>query len=1157
MTADGSKYIDRIEVATNASDAVVGSLQGGFVVAWDDLGDTGTTPSIMGRLYDRGGGSLVDIQISSPETSSDTDPSLAISGSANFIVTWTREETGRDVYARVFADDGQPLGQEFAITATGTVLGRSAVTALASGAFFVAWEDSEHNDPADTSGTHISGRMVHADGTADAPFVVNTTSSGDQSDLAIVSLSTGGFLVVWLDGSDDPSSLIRARAFDANGNPLAQDFVVARSDTDALQDLAAASLPDGQFVVSWTDSNAATSTSDIHARIMSADGSAVSDPFVVNYATAGQGNEGHSSITVLADGRIMVTWADGDAAGSPIRAQIFDQRDAGVTLASTDDNGDWVGTAFGDSFFPGSGVNHIVGGAGDDYYYLSGSNDTIIERAGQGDHDRILVSFDYQMPALAQVEELTTTDSAGTASLHLTGNEFANSITGNAGDNWLNIGGSAGPADTLVGLGGDDWYFVYRSSDVVIEALGGGNDRVFAAVDYTLAAGQSIETLSTTDNGGTAPLHLTGNEFANTIGGNAGDNVLDGGSLGPADTLIGFGGDDTYLVHRSTDVVVEDPGAGNDTIRTDVSYALAPGQEIEALLASDAAGTAPLVLTGNAFGNTIGGNVGAANTLVGEGGDDTYLVRNSTDVVIEAPGGGADTVRTDVSYTLAPGQEIEALLASDNAGTAPLVLTGNAFGNTIGGNAGAANTLIGLGGNDTYLVRNSTDTVIEALGGGIDTVRTAVSYTLATGQEIEALSADDNAGTAPLHLTGNELANTITGNAGDNWFNYGGVTGPADTLIGLAGDDWYFVYRSNEVVAEAAAGGNDRVFAAVDYTLAAGQQIETLSTTDNGGTAPLHLTGNEFANTIAGNAGNNVLDGDSSGAADTLIGMAGDDTYLVHHSGDAVIEAAGGGTDTVRSDVNFALTAGQEIETLSASDNASTTPLHLTGNEFANTITGNAGDNWLDGSANSTSGNPRDTLIGGRGNDWYFVHNAADNITELAGQGTLDRVFASTSYNLAAGTDIEILSTANHVGTEVINLRGNELAQTVVGNVGSNIISGGGGNDTLTGLGGNDYFLFEAAPGPGNVDRITDFTIGQDHILMLQSAFNSLSAGTLSNSNFMVRGTAFQDANDFIFYDPNNGALYYDADGSGTGAAQQFATVTPNLNLHASDFIIV
>ena len=52
----------------------------------------------------------------------------------------------------------------------------------------------------------------------------------------------------------------------------------------------------------------------------------------------------------------------------------------------------------------------------------------------------------------------------------------------------------------------------------------------------------------------------------------------------------------------------------------------------------------------------------------------------------------------------------------------------------------------------------------------------------------------------------------------------------------------------------------------------------------------------------------------------------------------------------------------------------------------------------------------------------------------------------------------------------------------------------------------------------------------------------------------MAGHTAAADADDRIIYDPTTGALYYDPDGNGGGAAVQFATLAPGLALENDNF---
>jgi Ca2+-binding RTX toxin-like protein len=410
--------------------------------------------------------------------------------------------------------------------------------------------------------------------------------------------------------------------------------------------------------------------------------------------------------------------------------------------------------------------------------------------------------------------------------------------------------------------------------------------------------------------------------------------------------------------------------------------------------------------------------------------------------------------------------------------------------------------MAGGDGNDIYYVDNAGDVVLEAnaspsgpgRSSGTDTVISTVSHTLEANVEKLTLVGSGLVG------TGNALNNTYTINA-----------------------------TGNSVI-EAAGGGTDTVISSVSYTLDA--NVENLT-----------LTGSTAINGT-GNALNNVLTGNS--AANTLTGGLGNDTYVVGN-GDSVVENAGEGTDTVISSTSYTLGANVENLTL--------TGAFMTGigNDLDNVLTSTYSwsDGWdsdvLDGGAGA------DTMAGGDGNDIYYVDNAGDVVLEAnaspSGPGRssgTDTVISTVSHTLEANVENLTLT-----GTGNVNGIGNAAANTLIGNAGNNVLTGGSGND---------IFRFDTMLNVStNLDTITDFATGADDIQLENAIFTSLTAAGALNASYFIGGagvTAAADANDYLIYNSTTGALYYDADGTGSAAATQFATLSAGVGLSVADFMV-
>ena len=741
----------------------------------------------------------------------------------------------------------------------------------------------------------------------------------------------------------------------------------------------------------------------------------------------------------------------------------------------------------------------------------------------------------------------------------LTGGDGADVLVGGLGNDVLISVGATG--DTLAGGLGSDLYYVNDADDVVDDAAYSpfsffmtGRDTVSASVSFDLGlTGAGIEVLIL--NG----LAQDGwaNDLDNEVIGNTEDN-----------RLFGLG--------------------GNDSITGD--------QGEDALYGGDAADT----LYGGAGNDDLDGGDGI-DSLEGGLGGDTYVVTTG-DVVIDlvnGPLGEIDTVIATQDFVLGAAARIEVLMALPprvlGFGEA-IDITGNLRAQSLIGNDGA-NVLQGLAGADTIDGGDGVDTASYSLSGAGVVVTLGVLGTQKGGDaqgdvlsNIENLVGSAFADTLKGQNFGTQ-ANDLSGGAGnDALWGFGGndslwgETGD-DTLYGGAGNDLLsggagndslaggtgsdaYVVTGGDVITEALGGGVDTVTANEDYTLAAGVAIEVLQAAlPEGAEAFLNLAlaGNEFAQSLIGNAGNNVFDGGAG--ADTIDGGSGNDRVsyarsstgvdvdlnaIAQRGGDAegdvlrggVVGVTGSGFDDEITGVfasAFGIYEDNLHEGLGGNDRIIDALGHntlygglgddtLIGGKDGSLLAGGDGADSLDGGATGLGG---DTLVGGRGDDIYVVTDAEDVVSEnflgeLTGAGGRDMVQAHLAWSLATGAqaDIEdLVLVAGTLGT------GNGLGNAVTGNGLANILSGLGGNDTLSGLDGADLLLGGAGDdrligglgtdrltggagadvfvfGPlGGADRVTDFALGLDRI-ELQGLAADFAALTLADTATGVRISA-------------------------------------------------
>ncbi|MGE5478301.1 MAG: M10 family metallopeptidase C-terminal domain-containing protein [Bacteroidales bacterium] len=745
----------------------------------------------------------------------------------------------------------------------------------------------------------------------------------------------------------------------------------------------------------------------------------------------------------------------------------------GTAAADTLDGG-----AGNDTLDGGLGNDTLDGGLGNDTYILGDTGDTILDSGGIDTVATALAAL--SLASYGAVENLRFTGSGGFAG---TGNGLANTITGGTSGDTLSGGGGndtldgGSGADTLIGGVGDDLFLVDSASDVASEAAGEGFDTVRAAgAAFTLGA--NIEMLTYVGAGAFTGI---GNADANTIVGGAGNDTLDGGA--GIDTLNGGLGNDVYRTDNVADVVLD--SGGIDVIEsTAATFSLAAGIEVLRYVGGGAfrgIGTSVAdTLIGGGGGDTLEGGAGAdsldggagsdtldggsGNDTMGGGlGDDVYVVDASGDVVSEAVGEGVDAIHTALaSYTLASAN-VEVLRF---IGSGAATLIGNSAANTLFGGAGAdtlrggggADVLGGGLGNDVYEITSGAETISEAVGEGVDTVRTALAaWTLDSNVELLVYT-----GSQAFTGTGSAEANTLYGGTGNDTLDGGAGI---DLLVGGGGNDVYVVDSAADVVSEAAGAGIDTIVAlSSTFTL----NVANVEILRFGGSGSFTGYGDARANSIVGGSGNDTLDGGAG--ADWLNGGAGDDTYVIDDAGDTVTEGASGGVDRIVSKL-AAWTLGAEQEILQYSGTVAFTG---TGNSGDNSLYGGIGDDTLSG------GGGTDVLAGQGGDDLYLITSGLETVTELAAEGFDTVRTALSSWTLDAYV-------------EVLQYIGGAGGFTGTGNAGANQLVGGSGNDTLDGGAGADLMLGGAGDDIYVIDNAGDRVVESSGVDTARTSLDSAS----------------------------------------------------------------
>ncbi len=526
-----------------------------------------------------------------------------------------------------------------------------------------------------------------------------------------------------------------------------------------------------------------------------------------------------------------------------------------------------------DTVFGSAGVDYFYidnnnvlrgGGGNDDYIFGDYAISSIIEEINGGIDTVYIYGAIYYLPE--EVENLFVEGGIGY------GNSKDNIISGGGGifygmlgndtlhgyDGHQVLDGGSG-ADSMQGGAGSDDYYVDNAADIVEETTDVGTDIVYASISYTLTPNVENLTLTgsaVTGTGNSSNNLILGNALANTLSGLLGNDTLTGGGGNDmlyggtgTDQLKGEAGNDTYYVGDLSDTVTETAGNGMDNVVSNVSHTLSINVENLTLTGTAAEGTgndSNNVIVGNGSANTLrglggndtlnggggddilyGGPGAGIDRMSGDGGNDTYYIDDSTDLVIETlsgTAGGTDIVYARASFTL--GANVESLRMIPGSGA--LNGTGNASANELWGTS-SVNSLRGLAGADTFDSGSGADILIGGAGADIFKYSATAGSNPAARDSIrsgDGAVAFEGAGAGAGDRFDLRTLDANTSLAGVQHFTFGSSTGVArlwavnsgtDTLIrgnvdGDAAVEFEVAIQDGSVAASA--------YAAADFLLA-------------------------------------------------------------------------------------------------------------------------------------------------------------------------------------------------------------------------------------------------------------------------------------------------------------------------------------------------
>ncbi|MEB3355767.1 MAG: calcium-binding protein [Synechococcales bacterium] len=185
--------------------AIATDGNGNFVIVWESDDQDGDGRGIFAQRFDSSGNPVGnEFQVSTTTEGNQDNPTVAMNASGNFVVVWESDDqdgSGSGIFAQRYSATGTPVGSEFQVNNFGSGNQVNPTAAIDdAGNILIAW----NSDSQDGSGNGVYARQFAPNGSpAGDEFRVNSETDGDQLAPAAGIGPNGQAAIVWQSAEQD------------------------------------------------------------------------------------------------------------------------------------------------------------------------------------------------------------------------------------------------------------------------------------------------------------------------------------------------------------------------------------------------------------------------------------------------------------------------------------------------------------------------------------------------------------------------------------------------------------------------------------------------------------------------------------------------------------------------------------------------------------------------------------------------------------------------------------------------------------------------------------------------------------------------------------------------------------------------------------------